>query len=587
MKSESAKSWKWDRFAPWLLVLLVLAVYLPGTAQLPLVDRDEPRFATAAREMLERHDWIVPTFNGDYRFDKPALVYWLMHAGYATVGINELGARLPAVACMIALVLLVWQTGRRWFGPRAGFAAGFMLATSLQFFIHGRLAVADMPMVLAVTVACVALAELLLAPSPTLAGAAAANGTANAAPGAAARAAGGTEPTDSVTPGWSPRLAWWSLWVSLGVGFLGKGPITLAVPALALVLWRWVFWRKPLPWARLQAGRGLVLATAIVAIWGIPALVATHGLFWQKGIGEHVVQRGLEKLNGRTYNPFFYLMTAPMTLFPWVVFAGAAWVAARREWDARRAWLASWLLAPYVIFTAYATQLPHYVLPGFPAFFLLLGAGLTPSGMAALARWARVAMGVFLAVFGLVATVALVLVVRAELPAGLDPLRNAVAGLLVTVGGFLLVASAWWGRRAVVVVLGVLLIGAGAWRMGTGLRAVSPGVTLEPTLRAMLTGTRFLGSRFAEPSIVFYSGAKWTFSDQPEALAAMLAQPGPVAVLVMERECDPLGFFTGRLKWREYPAPSGLSAVAQRQQTVEVFNLGRSRWQTLSVWVRP
>ncbi len=315
--------------------------------------------------------------------------------------------------------------------------------------------------------------------------------------------------------------------------------------------------------------------------------MATHGLFWQKGIGEHVVQRGIEKLNGRSYNPFFYLMTAPMTLFPWVVFAGAAWVAARREWDARRAWLASWLLAPYLIFTAYATQLPHYVLPGFPAFFLLLGAGFTPAGLGTLARWARVTMGVFLAVFGLVAAVALVLVVRAELPTGLEPLRNAVAGLLATVGGFLLVAYAWWGRRAAVVVLGVLLISAGAWRMGTGLRAVSPGVTLEPTLRAMPAGTRFLGCRFAEPSIVFYSGAKWTFSDQPEALASMLAQPGPVVVLVLERECDPLGFFTGRLKWRDYHAPGGLSEVAQRQQTVEVFNLGRSRWQTLSVWMRP
>ena len=105
--NATEKSWKWDRFAPWLLVLLVLAVYLPGTAQLPLVDRDEPRFATAAREMMERHDWIKPTFNGVDRFDKPALVYWLMHAGYATVGINELGARLPAVACLLALVLLV------------------------------------------------------------------------------------------------------------------------------------------------------------------------------------------------------------------------------------------------------------------------------------------------------------------------------------------------------------------------------------------------------------------------------------------------------------------------------------------------
>jgi 4-amino-4-deoxy-L-arabinose transferase-like glycosyltransferase len=573
--NSAAKSWKWDRFAPWLLVLVVLAIYLPGTAQLPLVDRDEPRFATAAREMLERHDWIVPTFNGEYRFDKPALVYWLMHAGYATVGINELGARLPAVACMLALVLLVWQTGRRWFGARAGFAAGFMLATSLQFFIHGRLAVADMPMVLAVAVACVALAELLLAAEPAA---------------AVAGAAGGAERGEQAAkpePGWSPRLAWWSLWVSLGLGFLGKGPITLVVPALALGLWRWVFWRKPLPWARLQAGRGLVLATAIVALWGIPALVATHGLFWQKGIGEHVVQRGLEKLNGRSYNPFFYLMTAPLTLFPWVIFAGAAWVAARREWDARRAWLASWLLAPYVIFTAYLTQLPHYVLPGFPAFFLLLGAVLTPTRMAAVARWARVAMGVFLAVFGLAAAVALVLVVRAELPAGLAPLRDAVAGLLVTVGGFLLVAAAWWGRRALGVGLGVVLIGVGAWRMGTGLRAVSPGVTLGPALRELPAGTRYLGCRFAEPSIVFYSGAKWVFSDQPEALATLLARPGPVAVVVMERECDPLGFFTGRLRWRDYAAPDGLAAVAQRQQTVEVFNLGRSRWQTLSVWVRP
>ena len=567
MNSEAAKAWKWDRLAPWLMVLLVLAVYLPGTAQLPLVDRDEPRFATAAREMMERHDWVVPTFNGAYRFDKPALVYWLMHAGYATVGVNELGARLPAVACMIALVLLVWHTGRRWFGGRAGFAAGFMLATSLQFFIHGRLAVADMPMVLAVAVACVALAELLLAPALAL--------------------ADGKTPPNAATPTWSPRLAWWSLWVSLGVGFLGKGPITLAVPVLALVLWRWVFWRQPLPWARLKIGRGLVVATAIVAVWGIPALVATHGLFWEKGIGEHVVQRGLEKLNGRSYNPFFYLTTAPLSLFPWVFFAGVAWVAARREWDIRRAWLASWLLAPYVIFTAYATQLPHYVLPGFPAFFLLLGAGLTPTGLAATARWARVSMGVILAIVGLAAAVALGLVLRAELPAGLEPLRAGVIGLLVAVAGFLVVAVAGWSRRVGLAVLGVVLLGAGAWQLGNGLRAVSPTVAMAAPLKGLPADTRHLGWGFAEPSLVFYSGATWIFADQPEALAELLAKPGPVAVVVLERECDPLGFFTGRLRWRDQRVPVGLETVARKVETLEAFNLGRSRWQTISIWVRP
>jgi 4-amino-4-deoxy-L-arabinose transferase-like glycosyltransferase len=566
MTPAPTSPWKGDRFAPWLLILLVLAVYLPGTAQLPLVDRDEPRFATAAREMMERDDWIVPTFNGAYRFDKPALVYWLMRGGYNAVGTGELGARLPAVACMIGLVLLVWSTGKRWFGGRAGFAAGLMLATSLQFFIHGRLAVADMPMVLCVAVACVALAELLLAPETPAAGQ-------------------GSEAASK--PAWSRRLAWWSLWLAIGVGFLGKGPIALVVPALALVLWRWVFWRKPLPWARLKIVRGLLLATGIVAIWGIPALVKTQGLFWDVGMGEHVVQRGFEKFNGRSYNPFFYLGTAPLSLFPWIIFAALAWRAARREWDARRAWLASWLVAPYVIFTAYATQLPHYVLPGFPAFFLLLGAGFTPETLATLARWARVAMGAGLAVFGVVVTVALVGVNLAVLPPGLEPLRAGVVGLLAVLAGFLVVAAAWWRGRPLLVALGVVLLGVGGFRMGTGLRAVSPAVNMTAPWQNLPEGTRHLGWGFAEPSLVFYSKATWDFRSSPEALAEAIAKPGPIIIVVMERECDPLGFFTGRVRWREQPPPPGLEGAAYRMQSLEAFNLGRSRWQSIGVWFRP
>ena len=78
---------------PVALGLLTLAMLLPGTGTLPLIDRDEPRFAQATVEMIARHDWIVPTFNGNDRFDKPILTYWLMRAGYAVCGVGEWGAR--------------------------------------------------------------------------------------------------------------------------------------------------------------------------------------------------------------------------------------------------------------------------------------------------------------------------------------------------------------------------------------------------------------------------------------------------------------------------------------------------------------
>src|SRR3569623_1510967 len=189
---------------------------LPGTDWLPLVDREEPRFATATREMMERHDWSVPTFNGQYRFDKPVLTFWLMRVGYSIFGFSEMGARFHAILATIALVLVTWWMGRRWFSERAGFLGAAMLATCLQVFIHGRLALADMPMVACVALACFALKERLVDETP-----------------------------------WRRSRWWWLLYLSIGFGFLAKGPLVLAVPLLAALLFRFALWRKPQAWGRL------------------------------------------------------------------------------------------------------------------------------------------------------------------------------------------------------------------------------------------------------------------------------------------------------------------------------------------------
>src|SRR5690348_13957892 len=129
------------------VVFLSWALFLSGNWILPLLDRDEPRFAEASREMLQRRDWLIPWFNGQYRFDKPPLIYWCQAAAYRLFGQNAFAARLPSVvfASATAVLLLLW--GKRLGNTRAGFYAAVLLVTCLDVLMHARLAVADMPMV--------------------------------------------------------------------------------------------------------------------------------------------------------------------------------------------------------------------------------------------------------------------------------------------------------------------------------------------------------------------------------------------------------------------------------------------------------
>ena len=58
-----------------LFLLGAVLLYSIGNWSLPLIDRDEPRFAEASREMRQSGNFVVPRLNGEYRFDKPPLIY--------------------------------------------------------------------------------------------------------------------------------------------------------------------------------------------------------------------------------------------------------------------------------------------------------------------------------------------------------------------------------------------------------------------------------------------------------------------------------------------------------------------------------
>jgi 4-amino-4-deoxy-L-arabinose transferase-like glycosyltransferase len=355
-----------------LVFLGALLLNVAGTWTIPLVDRDEPRFSEASREMRERSDYVIPFFNDKYRFDKPAFIYWTQIASYSAFGENDFAARFPSIVAAALTALLLFAWGRRIGGERTGWWAAIIFTLCLQVFIHGKAAVADMWLVFFVTAAHWAGYELL---------------------------ADFLEPARPRAGEYQRHLKYWRLafYIALGFGFLAKGPLGW-LPLLTAISTK-LFLRGNSLTRRFWFVTGMLGAFAIVCTWGIPALIRTNGEFFKVGIGRHVVERSFNVMEGHGANSWntylaampFYFVTVFLSFFPWSIKLPALTKHLWRKRDATDNYLISGILIVFVIMSLVKTKLPHYTLPAFPLLALLLARHLFVVGSERFAK--RVAIG--------------------------------------------------------------------------------------------------------------------------------------------------------------------------------------------------
>src|SRR5262245_42489092 len=131
------------RFHLLVIVLLWCAIYIPGMFSPPLLDDADARHAEAAREMLQRHDFVTMYVDGVRYLDKAPLPYWLNAASHALFGINEFAVRLPMSLAALALLVSVYLLGRDLAGPNAGFFSALVLATAIGPYIYTRFFIPD------------------------------------------------------------------------------------------------------------------------------------------------------------------------------------------------------------------------------------------------------------------------------------------------------------------------------------------------------------------------------------------------------------------------------------------------------------
>ena len=130
-------------FAVVALALLVA----PLVASAPLFDPDEGLHAAIAQEMVQRGDYVTPTFRGEPFLDKPILFFWAEAASLRLVGHNEAAVRLPPLLFGLFGMVTVALLGRALFGEPAGLAAGIVYGTMLLPMGVSEVAVHDIGLV--------------------------------------------------------------------------------------------------------------------------------------------------------------------------------------------------------------------------------------------------------------------------------------------------------------------------------------------------------------------------------------------------------------------------------------------------------
>jgi 4-amino-4-deoxy-L-arabinose transferase-like glycosyltransferase len=320
------------------LLFLLAAVWIGIWSQLghlPLFDLDEGAFSEATREMIASGHYALPTLNGEPRYDKPILIYWLQAASVQVFGFNEFALRWPSALCATLWLLAILRFGCRHLPDATAVTlAAAAVPLTLMASIISHAAIADALLNLLIALSMLDLFEALEQPSR------------------------------------GRRLR---VFVWVGLGLLAKGPIALLLPvavSLPYALWR----RRLGGWLRAAFDPlGWLLLLAIVLPWPLWTWRLDGGQFLRHFLFDQNLGRYENTLQGHGGKPWYYLAAIWLIVAPYTALLVPALRQAWRECDPLAGFLLLWFAVVFLLFSFSATQLPHYLLYGCTPLFILFG----------------------------------------------------------------------------------------------------------------------------------------------------------------------------------------------------------------------
>lgn len=323
------------------IIACLASLYLIHLGTSSIWDSNEAFYTETPREMIRSGQYIIPTFNYDFRLNKPPLSYWIVVISYKILGVSVYSQRLAALPFVAGLLLIVWKFAgllelpRRW----AWFA---VIATALtpRMLVMGRRALLEILLTFFVVAALYFYFDYLQG---------------------------------------KKRRSLYFFYACLALGFLAKGPVALVIPlGVIAILWALGGCRKPPVPLRLLGGAAIFLA--LVLPWYI-ALYMTMGPEW---IIRFFVNENLLRFTSGDFGPQRGILYYPGIFlgdfFPWCLLSvGSVWYLYKiwKKLDVpdrqRMALLLVWILFPLIFFSFSKNKQEYYIMSVYPAAALALG----------------------------------------------------------------------------------------------------------------------------------------------------------------------------------------------------------------------
>lgn len=316
----------------------------------PLMDTTEGRYGEIARKMATMNDWVTPWFDIGVPFwGKPPLSFWVSAASIKLFGVNEFAVRFPhfLAAALVAAITFDWAKRCQ----INAFYALVILASSFLFLVSSGAVMTDM-------VLCVGSTLSLRGFWLSVYGLAS-----------------------------NRKKEQFLFFFGLSIMLLAKGPVGWVLVLFPIALWALLSRNIKLSWQSLPWITGCLAAIAVVAPWYLLAEQRTPGFLHYFFVGEHWLRFTVSGWKGDLYGNahktargtiWFYLIVSSL---PWGLMA--AWLtyinkkqAKTENKDNKFKDLTLYLLlagiSPCIFFTLSGNILWTYVLPGLPAFAVLL-----------------------------------------------------------------------------------------------------------------------------------------------------------------------------------------------------------------------